>query len=65
MANVLYLNTKRTGYSPDQCKNTMTVRELINYLEDCDEDAPVYFKNDDGYTYGSITYSDIEEGVLK
>ena len=62
MKNVIYLNTKRTGYGPDQCKNTMTVGELINLLGEFDEDAPIYFKNDNGYTYGSITRFDIEEG---
>ena len=62
MENVIYLNTKRSSYSPDQCKNTMTAGELINLLGEFDEDTPIYFKNDNGYTYGSITRFDIEEG---
>lgn len=63
--NAVFLNTKRSGYSPNQCKNTMTVGELRNMLDELDEDAPIYFKNDDGYTYGSITRYDIEEGEVE
>lgn len=67
----VFIEGRRDGYSPDQCKKTMTVGELIAMLEDYDEDAKVYLKNDNGYTYGSITansidadesYDDEEEG---
>lgn len=70
MAKV-FIDGSRDGYSPDQCGKTMTVGELIAYLEDFDEDAKVYLKNDNGYTYGRITansidadesYDDEEEG---
>ena len=70
MAKV-FIDGRRVGYSPDQCGKTMTVGELISYLEDFDEDAKVYLKNDNGYTYGRITansidadesYDDEEEG---
>lgn len=39
----------------------MTVGELMAYLEQFDEDAPVYLINDRGYTFGSITESSFEE----
>lgn len=52
--NPIYIDTKREGYGPDQCKRTLTVGELIAYLEQFDEDRPVYLRNDNGYTYGSI-----------
>ena len=70
MAKV-FIDRRRDGYSPDQCGKTMTMGELISYLEDFDEDAKVYLKNDNGYTYGRITansidadesYDDEEEG---
>ncbi len=70
MAKV-FIDGRRDGYSPDQCGKTMTMGELISYLEDFDEDAKVYLKNDNGYTYGRITansidadesYDDEEEG---
>lgn len=51
----------RNGYDPDQCEGTMTVAELIQYLEQFDEDTEVYLKNDNGYTYGNITEDSFEE----
>lgn len=61
MKNHLYLEGRRNGYAPEQCGKTMTVRELIEFLEGCDEDAQVYLKHDGGYTYGSITGSSFED----
>ena len=49
MAKV-FIDGRRDGYIPDQCGKTMTMGELISYLEDFDEDAKVYLKNDNGYT---------------
>ena len=55
------LETKREGYSPDQCGSTMTVGELIQYLSQFDESSKIYFSNDNGYTYGSIKDYQIQE----
>lgn len=55
----LFIEGKRNGYGIDQCGRTLTVRELIEILEEFDEDRPVYLRNDNGYTYGSITEGDI------
>ena len=57
----LFINANRTGYSPDQIHHTMTVAELISALEELPEDAPVYLKHDNGYTYGGIGWNDLEE----
>lgn len=57
----LYLDGRRNGYSPDQCGKTMKVYELINFLEQFDEDAEVYIRNDGGYTYGNIDHWSFEE----
>ena len=54
----LFINGNRNGYGPDQCGRTLTVGELIAILSDFDEDRPVYLRNDNGYTYGSITERD-------
>ena len=54
------LNTNRSGYSVDQCGTTLTVGELVDTLTQCDENTPVYFKNDNGYTYGHIGFEDID-----
>ena len=56
--NTLYIEGKRNGYGPDRCGRTLTVGELIALLSDFDEDMPVYLRNDNGYTYGSITERD-------
>ena len=53
--NALYIEGRRSGYSPDGCGKTLTVGELIEILSDFDEDLPVYLRNDNGYTYGNIT----------
>lgn len=56
--NHVFLAGNRNGYSPDQCKNTMTVGELIEFLQDYDEEAKIFLRNDNGYTYGSINQRD-------
>lgn len=53
----LYIDGRRNGYAPDQCGKTMTVGELIEWLQEFDEDRLVYLRNDNGYTYGNITES--------
>ena len=55
------LETKREGYSPEQCGSTMTVGELIQYLSQFDEYSKIYFSNDNGYTYGSLRDYQIQE----
>lgn len=60
MAKV-FIEGRRDGYSPEQCGRTMTVGELIAYLENFDEDAKIYLENDGGYTYGYITKGSFRE----
>lgn len=57
----LFIDGRREGYGTDQIRETMTVGELIAYLEQFDEDEKVYLRNDGGYTYGSITETSFEE----
>lgn len=60
----LIIDTVREGYGTDQIRRTMTVGELIAFLEDYDEDTPVYLGFDNRYTYGGITercFSSAEE----
>lgn len=59
--DVLFLEGRRDGYAVDQCGKTMTVGELLEFLQQFDEDLPVYLRNDGGYTYGRITESRFEE----
>lgn len=55
----IYIEGKRNGYGIDQCGQTLTVGELIEILEQYDYGRPVFLRNDNGYTYGSITERDI------
>ena len=57
----LFINANRTCYSPDQISSTMTVGELIEYLEQFDDATPVYLKHDGGYTYGGIHERNFED----
>ena len=57
----ILIEGRRNGYSPEQCGRTMTVGELIEYLGQFDEDAEVFLNNDNGYTYGNISYDSFEE----
>jgi len=59
--NRLFIEGNRNGYSPAQCGRTMTVCELIAYLEQFEDDTPVYLRNDRGYTYGSIRENDFSD----
>lgn len=61
MSQIIYIDADRTGYSTGQVSSTMTIGELVNYLEQFDEDAKVYLRHDNGYTYGGITERSFEE----
>lgn len=54
----VFFNTVRSGYSVCSCGETCTLSELIDYLQDIQDnyggEIPVYFCNDNGYTYGNI-----------
>lgn len=60
MEKLIY-STFREGYGIDQIHHTMTVGELMAFLENYDEDTPVYLSFDNGYTYGGITEERFEE----
>lgn len=55
MKSVVFIQGRREGYATSQIRYTMTIGELIDYLQNFDEDAEVYLDNDNGYTFGSIT----------
>lgn len=58
------IEVNRTGYSPDQCYDTMTLGEIASVFKriaDRDgEDTPVYFSHDNGYTYGEFSLDEAE-----
>ena len=58
---VLTIDGAREGYTIKQISSTMTVGQLIDYLSDFDDDTPVMINNDNGYTYGSISFDSFRE----
>ena len=60
MKEVIIIEAQREGYSIHQCYRTMTVGELVQALSEYDEDTPIYFSHDNGYTYGSLKEENID-----
>ncbi len=59
---VLMIDGRRNDYSANNLVNkTMTVGELVSYLDGFDSDMPVLLSNDNGFTYGKITENGIWE----
>lgn len=57
----LVIDTLCEAYGLEDIRDTMTVGDLISYLQDYDEDTPVVLSFDRGYTYGGIHQSRIKE----
>lgn len=55
------LETTRQGYETSQCGSTLRVKDIIDILQSMDEDAEVFFSNDNGYTYGALHWDTIQE----
>ena len=58
--NALIIEVSRESYGKSDIR-TMNVRELKSLLEEFDEELPVIFSHDNGYTYGGCHYSSFEE----
>lgn len=56
----IIMNTTRSGYSPEQCRSTITVGELIEFLSSFPADEPIYTGHDRHYTFGEIRESQFE-----
>ena len=56
------LSVKREAYGVYDIKKTMTVGELIDFLqENFEEESPIYISHDNGYTYGSVSSNSFDE----
>lgn len=52
----------RTGYGPEQVtRQAMTVSDLMEILSGMEPDTKVIFSNDNGYTYGPITWESVSD----
>lgn len=57
----IVINAAREAYGLEDVKRTMTIGEIVAYLQDNDPDTPVYLSFDGGYTYGGLEESFFEE----
>ena len=55
---ILKIEARRQAYSIEDIYSTMTVKDLKDYLDQFDDDVPVYLSHDGGYTYGGINVGD-------
>lgn len=55
------IDTLREGYDVTQSHGTMTVEELIEFLQDFNADDKIYLSFDRGYTYGGLRYEMFRE----
>jgi hypothetical protein len=58
----LRIEAERQVYAPTDVRRTMTVGELISFLQDFPEDMPVILSHDNGYTFGGINYENLIDG---
>jgi hypothetical protein len=63
--NELIYSTLRERYSIDQVRSTITVGDLIAFLQGFDDDTLVYLNFDNGYTYGAVNKQRFEESYDK
>lgn len=62
MATIVKIETRRTAYSAeDAAERTLTVKDLKEMLDGFDDDSPVVFSNDNGYTYGEVRWGCLGE----
>ena len=57
----LLYNTSRDAYGIEDIRRTMTVGELMRFLENYDSDTQVFLGFDNGYTYGGLDERCFEE----
>lgn len=61
----LVIECLRTGYNPTQINQTMTVKDLREFLDEFPDDMIVVTSHDNGYTFGPIRdcdfYTEYEE----
>jgi len=58
---VLFIKTDESYYYDFRDEPTMSVQDLIDYLEYQPKDAKVYLRRDNGYSYGGVFESTFKE----
>ena len=63
--HAIILHTNRSYYDAlEAAEHSITVRELIERLEQEDGDQKVIFSNDNGYTYGTVSEDDVDDKYI-
>ena len=57
MANII-IKSHRDGYRISQVENTMTVGQLISYLQNFNENDKLYVSHDGGFMYSGVYEED-------
>lgn len=64
----IFIDGDRSGYSPDQIDDCMTIGDLIDHLSELADASPdgndtrVMIRNDRGYTYGRVSWDTVALG---
>ena len=62
----IIIEASRDCYSQcEAAERSMSVRELIDYLEQLDEDAKVILSHDQGYTFGWLSERRIDDEPIE
>jgi len=56
----LIIIANKDSYSTNDIRYTMTVGDLKAFLEDLEDDTPIYLSFDSGYTYGALKENSME-----
>lgn len=58
---ILAISACKECYGVDEVGSTMTVRDIVDFLNQYPDDTPVCISNDGGFTYGKIKETRIKE----
>ena len=61
MAKEVIIRSHRDGYSISQVESTMTIGQLMSYLERFPSDAKLYVSHDGGYMFSGVREDDFIE----
>ena len=63
--HAIILHTNRSYYDAlEAAQHSITVRELIERLEQEDGNRKIIFSNDNGYTYGTVSEDDVDDKYI-
>lgn len=61
LSQKIIIEVEAEGYAPEQINDTMTVGDLLEYLEDCNPGQKIYFSFNNHYSFGGLREEKIIE----